>query len=101
MRALTMGQKISETDAKQNIMNEQMDERQKKIEDLKLRVEKIEWPDIMRFFSFLRQNTFEEQEHKMFLTEQSIRFNLAKYFGHQCNFLERRLYVVFSGGKRF
>ena len=82
-------------------MREKMDERQKKIDDLKLRVEKIEWPDIMRFFSFLRQNTFEEKEHKMYLTDQSIRLNLAKYFGHRCSFLERRLYTVLSNGKQF
>ena len=55
--------------------------------------------DIWRFFHFLRQNINEEVEHKVFVTQNSLKLNLSKYFGHRTDFLNERLYMMLSDGK--
>ena len=100
-QALQYGHKIPEAELKNSVIRERMDERQKKIDMLKLQVDKVEWKQIIRFFSFMKQNSFEQLEHKMFLTEQSIRMTLSKYFGHKTDLLNKRFYYVLSGGKSF
>ena len=53
-QALQYGHKIPEAELKNSVIRERMDERQKKIDMLKLQVDKVEWKQIIRFFSFMK-----------------------------------------------
>ena len=96
---LAAGGKVDEKALKGRIVKEHMNVRQKRIEDLKVRVTPLVYADIWRFFHFMRQNINEDAEHKVFLTEHSLRLNLSKYFGHKTDLLTARLYTVLGGGR--
>ena len=98
-KALSAGQKVNERAMKDLIIKEHMNARQKRIEELKVRVTPSNYELIWRFFHFLRQNINEDAEHKVFLTEHSLRLNLSKYFGHKTDLLDDRLYIVLADGR--
>lgn len=61
------------------------------------------YDQVFRFFDFLKHNTTEKNHSRVYLTEQSIKTNLKKYFGHKTLFLDAQLYNLLSGwtkGKR-
>ena len=54
---------------------------------------------LWRFFDFLKHNVNEKNQSRCYLTEQSIRLNLKKYFGHKTLLLDERLYKILSQGR--
>ena len=47
----------------------------------------------------MKYNVNEKNHSKCFMTQDSLRLNLKKYFGHKTNFLDARLYSVLSDGQ--
>lgn len=54
---------------------------------------------LWRFFDFHKHNTNEKVQSKCYMTEQSIKANLKRYFGHKTLLLEARLYHILAEGK--
>ena len=46
----------------------------------------------------MKHNINEKNVSKMFMTEDSIKMNLKKYFGHKTSFLDERLYYILAKG---
>lgn len=48
----------------------------------------------------MKHNVNEKNPSKCYLTEQSIKQNLSRYFGHRTTFLDARLYHVLTNGQK-
>ena len=80
-------------------MQDHLTEKEKKLAEMRIMITGTTYDQLWRFFDFMKHNVNEKNHSKCFMTQDSLRLNLKKYFGHKTNFLDARLYSVLSDGQ--
>lgn len=83
---------------KERFEKETQTEKEKKLQEMRVILTPQVFDPLWRFFEFHKHNVNEKVMSKVYMTEQSIRANLKKYFGHKSALLEARLYYILSDG---
>ena len=91
--------KINAEKVRERLMLENLTEKEKKLAEMKIMITGTTYDQLWRFFDFMKYNVNEKNQSKCFMTQDSLRLNLKKYFGHKTNFLDARLYSVLSDGQ--
>ena len=85
-----------EAELRRKFENQMLSEREKYLNRMRLLLKEPVYNDLFRFFDFLKHNDKEKNQSKCYLTKNSIRNNLRKYFGHETKFLDKRLYKILA-----
>ena len=89
-----------EAELRRKFENQMLSEREKYLKRMRLLLKEPVYNDLFRFFDFLKHNDKEKNQSKCYLTKNSIRNNLRKYFGHETKFLDKRLYKILAQGQK-
>ena len=89
-----------EAELRRKFENQMLSEREKYLNRMRLLLKEPVYNDLFRFFDFLKHNDKEKNQSKCYLTKNSIRNNLRKYFGHETKFLDKRLYKILAQGQK-
>lgn len=70
------------------------------LEDLIVQIGETGFSKLWRFFVALSKNgQHETQKTQVYLTQDSIAKNFSAYYGHKTDFMDKRFYMVLTGGK--
>jgi len=72
---------------KDRFVQEHLSEDEKALKELKVRITLTSYNKVKRFFRGICKNPMEENDSRIYLTQESIEKNLKKYFGHKVEFL--------------
>ena len=91
--------KINTEKVRELLMKEHLTDKEKKLEELSIMITESVYNKLWRFFNFVKHNVNEKNQSKCYMTKESLKLNLKKYFGHKTTFLDARLYSVLSDGQ--
>ena len=90
--------KFNEPALREQFKQELLNDTEKQLAALRIRITPSIYDDLYRFFDFMKHNVNEKNQSKCYMTEASIKQNLSKYFGHKTTLLDSRFYNILTDG---